>query len=62
MKKTFENNYQVVEAADGEAALACIASYENKIAVAILSMTLDGPDNFSVLEVLLRENLSGTSL
>lgn len=55
VKKTFENNYQVVEAADGEAALACIASYENKIAVAILSMTLDGPDNFSVLEVLLRE-------
>ena len=55
VKKTFENNYQVVEAADGEAALACIASYENKIAAAILSMTLEGSYDFSVLEVLLRE-------
>lgn len=48
--------YQVVEAEDGKSALACIASYENRIAAVILSLTLSDPDGFSVLDVLQREN------
>lgn len=31
VRRIFESRYQIVEASDGEKALACIASYENKI-------------------------------
>ncbi|MDC7287123.1 EAL domain-containing protein [Blautia schinkii] len=55
VRSTFEDRYKVVEAADGETALACIASYENKVAAVVLSLTLKGPDGTSVLEVLRRE-------
>lgn len=52
----FESRYQIVEASDGEKALACIASYENnKIGTAIISLTLSEPDGFQILEMLQRE-------
>ena len=44
-----------MEASNGEKALACIASYENKIGAAIISLTLSEPDGFQILEVLRRE-------
>ncbi|MCD7907270.1 MAG: EAL domain-containing protein, partial [Clostridium sp.] len=55
VRETFGSRFKVVEAADGEAALSCIADYESRIAVVVLSMTLSGPDGFSVLEILQRE-------
>ena len=55
VRSTFESRYKVVEAADGETALGYIASYENKIAAVLLSLTLEGPDGLSVLKVLNRE-------
>ena len=39
VRRIFESRYQIVEASDGEKALACIASYENKIGAAIISLT-----------------------
>ena len=38
VRRIFESRYQIVEASDGEKALACIASYENKIGAAIISL------------------------
>ena len=55
VRETFGKRFKVVEAGDGESALACIADYESRIAVVVLSMTLSGPDGFSVLEILQRE-------
>lgn len=55
VRSSYEKRYHVVEAADCEAALDCIVGYENKIAAVILSLTLPGPDGFSVLEVIQRE-------
>lgn len=55
-RKTFEGKYQVVEAADGESALSCLASYESKIALALISMTLSGPSGLDVLKVIERES------
>ncbi len=55
VRRIFDGQYQIVEAADGEKALACIASYENKIGAAIISLTLSGPDGFQILEMLQRE-------
>lgn len=40
VKKAFENQYQVIEAADGEAALSCISRKQEPPAVVILSMNL----------------------
>ena len=56
VRRTFEDQYQVVEAADGETALSCLASYESKVALAILSMTLQNPSGLSVLRVIERES------
>lgn len=55
VRRIFESRYQIVEASDGEKALACIASYENKIGAAIISLTLSEPDGFQILEMLQRE-------
>ena len=55
VRRIFESRYQIVEASDGEKALACIASYENKIGAAIISLTLSEPDGFQILEMLRRE-------
>lgn len=55
VRKRLDGRYQVVEAADGDAALACMANCEYKLAAVILSMTLKKPDGFSMLEVLQRE-------
>ena len=55
VRRMLEGRYQVVEAADGDAALSCMAGYEYKLAAVILSMTLSNPDGLSVLEVLQRE-------
>lgn len=55
VRETFGSQFKVVEAADGEAALVCIADYESRIGAVVLSMTLSGPDGFSVLETLQRE-------
>ncbi len=56
VRRTFEDQYQVVEAADGESALSCLASYESKVALAVLSMTLQNPSGLSVLRVIERES------
>ncbi len=55
VRKRLDGRYQVVEAADGDTALACMANCEYKLAAVILSMTLKNPDGFSMLEVLQRE-------
>ncbi len=55
IRKTFESSFRVLEAATAEEALACIASHEDKIAAAIVSLTLPEPDGFAVLKVLQRE-------
>lgn len=55
VRELFKDQFEVVEAADGEAALGCIADYESRIGAVVLSLTLSGPDGFSVLEILQRE-------
>ena len=55
IRKTFESSFRVLEAGTAEEALACIASHEDKIAAAIVSLTLPEPDGFAVLKVLQRE-------
>ena len=44
VRRTLEDRYQVVEAADGDAVFSCMADYEYKLAAVILSMTLADPD------------------
>lgn len=56
VRKTFEDNYRVIEAFDCNNALSSIAGNESKLAVVILSLTLPGDDSFSVLEVIQRES------
>ena len=51
VRRTLEDRYQVVEAADGDAVFSCMADYEYKLAAVILSMTLADPDGLSVLDV-----------
>ncbi len=57
VRETFGGRYQVEEAADGEAALACIAGSGGRLAAVLLSLTLSGPDGFSILERLQCEKL-----
>lgn len=55
VKKSFQGRYHVVEAANSQAAFACIQSYEHKFAAVILSLTLQKQSGFLVLEMLQRE-------
>lgn len=55
VRKAIGDRFQIVEAADGQTALASIAVYERRIAAAILSMTLPGESGFEVLAALQRE-------
>lgn len=56
VRKTFENRYRVLEAADGETALNCLRSCEgNGISAVILSMTLPGDGAALVLKTLRQE-------
>lgn len=53
--KTFEERYQIIQKADGDAALAYLASHENTLAAMILSLTLPDEGGFAVLRALERE-------
>jgi len=55
VRKTFEDRFKVVEAADSESALNCITTHGNRIGAAMISLTLPEEGGFSVLEVLGRE-------
>lgn len=55
VRETFSGRFQVVEAQSGEEVLSYVAHFGSSIAAMILSLTLSGPDGFTVLEVLQRE-------
>lgn len=55
----FENRYQVVEAEDGQQALALIAQYKQQLAIVLLDIVMPGLDGFGVLESMQRDGLLG---
>lgn len=55
VRESFGNEFEVKEVADSDAALACIASYGHRIALAVVSVTLPASNGLSILEVLQRE-------
>lgn len=55
LRQLFEGSYRVLESDSAETTLSCIAGNDERIAVVILSLTMLGPDGYSVLEILQRE-------
>lgn len=58
VRQTFGNGYRVVEASDSGAAMEYIAGNGPDLAAVILSLTLPGPDGFSVLETLQKQKMA----
>lgn len=55
VRRTFEKKYQILEASDADAAASVIMSNQDRLAVVILSLTLEGESGFAVLKMLQKE-------